>query len=325
MRVSHVGSFPLDYSYDNVKRIVLDMSSIGVDVPPYPQLRNFIEIYLEPLENAGCIHSSKGVYLLDLNKVECLEKTKIKVFEAEDFINIIKEYDIKFNALRAPITGPFTLASRVYISGAEPSRGLTSTCLSKKELVIDSFKSFVINTVKYLVGLGYSIIFIDEPVFNYLIGMRRILFNYREEEIVDVLDRITSSYQSVEFGVHICGKLNSKIIDIILEVPKLRYVSIELHDSPSNLELISKELLEKYDKILSPGIVSSQKPIVEGVDEVFSLLKLIYGKIQKIDLVSGDCGFGGLKGSLNNREKEYNIALTKLRTIVEAVRKLKQS
>jgi 5-methyltetrahydropteroyltriglutamate--homocysteine methyltransferase len=322
MRTSHVGSFPLDYSYDNVKRAVLDMNRIGVDVPPYPQLRNFVEIYLKPLEDAGCLRSSRGVYFLNIDNIECSKNVKIKVAEAEDTVKIIEEHNIQFNVLRAPVTGPFTLASRIYIPGAGSGGGLSSTCLSKKELVIDLLTNFVINTVKYLVELGYNIVFIDEPVFNYLIGMKRILFGYKEDEVVEVLDKISSSYP-IEFGVHVCGRLNPKIIEIILSVPKIKYMSIELHDTPTNLELVTKELLEKHDKVLSPGLVSSQKPVIEDVNEVLSLLRSVYRKIQVIDLVSGDCGFGGLKGSLGDREKEYNVAISKLRTVVDAVKKFK--
>ncbi|MCC6058334.1 MAG: methionine synthase, partial [Desulfurococcaceae archaeon] len=94
MRTSHVGSFPLDYSYDNVKRAVLDMNRIGVDVPPYPQLRNFVEIYLKPLEDAGCLRSSRGVYFLNIDNIECSKNVKIKVAEAEDTVKIIEEHNI---------------------------------------------------------------------------------------------------------------------------------------------------------------------------------------------------------------------------------------
>ncbi|MEM4788204.1 MAG: methionine synthase [Ignisphaera sp.] len=324
IRTSHVGSFPLDYSYDNVKRVILDMHQIKLEVPPYPQLHNFIELYLKPLEYEKCLQNNKGLFFVNLANVECLTRSKIRVAEAEESIDIINHHGISFKALRAPVTGPFTLASRVYTS-EDISKGLSATSLSRKELVLNFFSKFVINVISYMNSLGYNVIFIDEPVFNYIIGRKKILFGYTDDEVLDILHKATSSRVGVEFGIHICGKLNTKIIELLMQVPKLKYISVELHDSPSNLELLSKDLFEKYDKYLSPGIVSAQKTYVESVDEALSILMNAYEKVGgRVDLVSGDCGFGGLKGSLGYREKEYSIALSKLKIVVEAVDRVRK-
>lgn len=324
IRASHVGSFPLDYSYDNVKRVVFDMHRINLEVPSYPQLHNFIELYLEPLKDESCLYSSKGFFFVNPANVECLTRSKISIAEAEETVDIINRYSIGFKALRAPITGPFTLASRVYIL-EDTSKGLSATCLSKKDLVLNFFSEFTINVINYMNGLGYNVIFIDEPVFNYIIGRKRTLFGYTDDDILDVLYKAVSSKSGVEFGIHICGKLNTKIVELLTQVPKLKYISIELHDSPSNFELLSKDLFEKYDKYLSPGIVSAQKAYVESIDEALSILITAYQKVGgRIDLVSGDCGFAGLKGSLGHREEEYSIALSKLKVVTEAVDKIKK-
>lgn len=323
IRVSHVGSFPLDYSFDNVRRILVDIYNVGVDVPPYPQLHNFIELYLKPLEAEGCIASSQGFFFS--RNIECLLRTRIKIAEAEDTITVIKTYNLVFNALRAPITGPFTLASRVYMTN-DISKGLSATYLAEKDVVLNIVSKFVATIVDYMASLGYSVIFIDEPAFTYIVGRRRFLFNYREEELIEVLDSITSAKPGLEFGIHICGKLNSKILEIVLQVPKIKYISIEIHDTPQNLDLIDRELFEKYDKFLSPGIVSAQKAITESIDEALSLLNLAYEKVgNRIDLISGDCGFRGLKGTLGNIDKEYEIALSKLRVIAEATKRFKNA
>lgn len=322
IRTSHVGSFPLDYDHENVKRIVLDMYKIGIDVPPFPQLRDFVEIYLKPLGEVGYVHSKKGFFFIDINKIDYWSNIGLHIFEAEDMINVVKHQGIKFNNLRAPVTGPFTLASRVYIVD-DISKGISATCLAKKELVFNVFGEFVINIVKYIAKLGYGIVFIDEPVFNYIIGRRKILFNYTEDDIITMLEKITMQLPNIEFGIHICGSLNTRIIELIIQISRIRYINIELHDSPLNIDLISREILEKYDKRIAPGIVSAQKSTIESIDEALLLLRNVYNKTGgRIDLVTGDCGFGGLRGMLNDREKEYNIALSKLKVIVEAVKRL---
>lgn len=255
--------------------------------------------------------------------LECWRRVKPDIPEALATIDIIKKHGISLRWLRAPVTGPFTLASRVYIDSGV-GKGLMATCIARKELVLDIFSELVSNTIGYLSDLGYNVIFIDEPVFNYIIG-KRILFNYSEDEIVGTIERIITPYISkVEFGIHVCGRLNPRIIELLLRVQGVKYISIELHDTPSNIDLISKEVLEKNEKYLAPGIVSSQKPVVESVDEAIGILKLVYEKVgDRIDMVSGDCGFGGLKGTLGNREKEYEVAISKLGVVVEAVNRLK--
>ena len=45
MRTSHVGSFPLQ----NLRKVMVDLYEIGLDVPPCPQMRDFVEIYIKPL------------------------------------------------------------------------------------------------------------------------------------------------------------------------------------------------------------------------------------------------------------------------------------
>jgi len=94
MRSSHVGSFPLSYSDENIKRIINDMAKIGLDVPPYPQLRSFIEIYLQPLEIHGVVYRNRGIFF---SREELLDLTKVRYFhisDAEIAIKYIRERNI---------------------------------------------------------------------------------------------------------------------------------------------------------------------------------------------------------------------------------------
>ena len=324
IRSSHVGSFPLAYSPDNVKRALKDMARVGLSAPPYPQFRSFIEIYLEPLLELGVLTRRGGLFYLP-EAPEARRVTGFRVQEAELAVNYVKEEKLGFRWLRAPVTGVFTLASRVYVK--EPGKtpqGLSATALSNKELVKGFFVEFVKRAVEYVSSIGYSIVFLDEPSLTLIVGKKRVLFNYSEEDIVEALDHVAKA-TSGEVGVHVCGPLHPRILEIVAQVPSVKYISVELHDTPQNMDVVDKSLLEKYDKYLSPGVVSAKKPTVEDVDQVLKLLRAVYEKTAgRVDLVSGDCGFGGLRGSLGDPELEYSVAVKKLEVVAKAVKQFEE-
>lgn len=319
IRTSHVGSFPLSYTEDNIRRVLRDLHSIGLDVPTYPQLRSFIDIYLKPLEILGIVYSKRGIYFSNARNFDG-NPPEISIEDAEKAVKIIRDEGLAFKWLRGPVTGAFTLSSRIYLS-EDISKGLQSTVLANKDIVKHFFTSFVGSIANRLSSLGYNIIFFDEPSLTFIVG-RRILYGWTEEEIIDVLSKVARS-ASAEVGIHICGQLNPRLIDIVSRVDRIKYLSFEFFASPSNIDLVDKSLLEKYDKIISPGIVAASKPNIESIEEAYTILLKVYEKSGgRIDLVSGDCGFGGLRGSLGDEEKEYRVSIEKLRTVIEAVKKL---
>jgi len=323
IRTSHVGSFPLTYKLENVRRVMVDLRGIGLDVPPYPQLRSFVDIYLKPLEEAGLLKQIKGVYVAaSRDSFEHLDRKgiRIQIPEAEECVKAVKELGLGFKWLRAPITGVFTLASRIYLS--EEKRELSNSLLTVKEIVLGPLVDYVSAYVDLMVKLGFNVVFLDEPALNFMVG-RRILFGYTADDISDVFAKVLKPASAdVEVGVHVCGRIHRGLFELLASLPRVRYLSLEFHDSPTNIEVIDASLLEKNDKIVSPGVVSAQRAVVESVDEAAKILGDVYRKAKgRIDLVSGDCGFGGLRGFLGDEEKEYSIALGKLRTVVEAVRR----
>jgi len=322
IRTSHVGSFPLTFRPENVRRVIVDLRAIGLDAPPYPQLRSFVDIYLKPLEEAGLLKQVKGVYIAaDREGFEHLGRKgiKVQVPEAEECVRSVKELGLGFRWLRAPITGVFTLASRIYLS--EEKRELSNSLLTVREIVLGPIVDYVSAYVDLMVKLGFNVVFLDEPALNFMVG-RRILFGYTTDDISEVFAKVLKSAPSnIEIGVHVCGRIHRGLFELLASLPRVRYLSLEFHDSPTNIEAVDASLLEKNDKIISPGVVSAQRAVVESVDEATKILRDVYRKAKgRIDLVSGDCGFGGLRGFLGDEEKEYSIALGKLRTVVEAVR-----
>jgi len=322
VRSSHVGSFPLPYSIENVARILRSLQEIGLDVPTYPQLRSFIEIYLRPLETLGIVYNKRGLHFSTSKLLE-ISPPRVGIEDAEVAMEVVSREKLVFRAFRGPVTGVFTLASRVYLS-EDISKGLQATALANRDTVEGFFKEFVAELMRYMSSLGYNIVFIDEPSLTFFIG-RRILYGWTEESVVEVLSYVAKAAGNAEVGVHICGHLNPKLLDIVMRVDKVKYLSFEFFKTPSNLELLSKSLLEQYNKVVSPGVVAASSTRVESVDEALAVLTKVYSKAGgRVDLVSGDCGFGGLKGSLGDEEKEYRVSIEKLRVVVETVKKFCQ-
>jgi len=126
-----------------------------------------------------------------------------------------------------------------------------------------------------------------------------------------------------ERGVHVCGRISSNLFSILASIDEIQILNFEFHDTPENINVVDKTVLEKYDKVLAPGVASSKKPVVESTEEILSLLKRIYDKAGgRIDLISADCGFGGLRESAGSGVNAYSIGLAKLKNIVQAARAL---
>jgi 5-methyltetrahydropteroyltriglutamate--homocysteine methyltransferase len=320
VRSSHVGSFPLDYSLVNIERVLLDLNSIGLDVPPFPQLRGFVDIYLEPLVKTGVVVSERGFYYSTLSGLYSW-RGEVSVVEAEYAAKFTRERRLRFKGLRAPVTGPFTLASRVYVS--RESTDLSNTMLARREAVEGFFKEYVSRFAEYASRLGYTVLFLDEPVLGVIVGAKRTLYGYSDVDIVEVLDYVAERASSLEVGVHVCGRVHRRLIEILAEVSRVKYISLEFHDNPANIDAVDKSLLERCDKFISPGVISTKSTRLESEDEVYALLERVYSTTGgRVDLVSGDCGFAGLRGALSSREEEYKLALLKLERVVKACRRL---
>lgn len=311
MRTSHVGSYPLNHSQDNLRRAFLDTLDVGIDVPPVPQLRPFTDMYLQPMVEMGHLEPvGGGKYKpLDLSG----EPQVPRLEELDWFLQLTGELNFDLSSVRLPLTGPFTLASRV----ERGEGGIFNSLLADKRALFDFFVPYCAKVAREMYSKGFGYIFVDEPVIGLLVG-RRILFDYDEEDIVESYETVFSEVRA-EKGTHICGKLSPKLANLLMRLP-VTYLSHEFFDSRSNLERFTREKLEDAGKMISPGVVSAQSMEVEEEGEVKALLKDLVERFgDRVDLVSGDCGFGGLKAS---GSEAYEVAIEKLRLVAEVVRSL---
>ena len=320
IRTSHVGSFPLEHSEENIEMIIRDLYDVGIDVPPYPQMRSFIDIYLEPLVKAGILVRERNYYFIniDIDKASSLELPPPRVVEAEITINYISRYGLKFKALRAPVTGVFTLASKIYVE-KDVSMGLRATLLPRLDVVKNLLVRYIRSFINYLVNLGFNVVFIDEPILGVIVGRKRILYGFSEDDIIGTLNSVLRDV-GVERGIHVCGRISDRLFKILAQVDSVKYMNFEFHDSPKNLDVIEVKFLESYDKFIAPGIASSRKLAIEDINSMVKILNDVLKKSSgRVDLVSADCGFKELKGLSKDPMEAYRVSIMKLRNIVKAV------
>ncbi len=315
---SHVGSLPLEYSERNFEKCFKDLVNVGLDVPPIPQLRDFISMYLDPLVEAGVLRVEGGLYRADLSTIDEIASVTPSLGELEKADELTRYLQAKW--VRIPITGAFTLASRIYLE--EPARGLKSTLLAKPELVaiLSEYVARIASKASRLMG---SVIVVDEPVLGSIVGPRVTLFGYKEEEILEVYSTELKPAQGRVTGTHICGQVSERLASTLVESERLNFLNHEFHDTRVNLTLPWRKLLERGDKILSPGVFSTREKRIESVDEIVGLSEKILEEVgeEHVNLFTGDCGFGGLRGVPG----AYDIALEKLRNLVKAVEVLNRT
>ncbi|MEM2823064.1 MAG: hypothetical protein QXF69_03120 [Thermofilaceae archaeon] len=315
---SHVGSLPLDYSEENLRKAFNDLVELGLDVPPVPQMRDFISMYLQPLAEAGLLERVGTLYR---GSPEALEEA-VRVTPLVPEFSLAGEIarSLKIERVRVPVTGAFTLASRVYVG--DPARGMRSTALAERELVVGPLAEYVSNVVRAASELPGAIVVVDEPVLGTVVGARVTLFGYREEDVLEVYARELKPAKGLLRGTHVCGQVSERLASLLCESESLGFLNHEFHDTPANLSLPWRRMLERGDKFLSPGVFSTKSASIESSDEILELATRVLKAVgfEYVNLFSGDCGLGGLRG----REGAYEIAVGKLRNLVAAVRRLNE-
>jgi len=315
MLTSYVGSFPLSYSEDNVVRIVHDVIKIPIDCPNYPQLRDFIHQFLEPFINAGILSLSNKRYLLReelslrIDYESALQEAKITL----DILRKDEDLRQRIQKIKAYVTGPFTLASQIYL---KLEGSMRSTALSELDM-IEKLADYVYILAYNMVDLGYEYVVVDEPMLSVIVGTKRIMFDYTTDDIIDVLNRIAKRI-NIDMGIHVCGKISGLLSETLAQT-EFKILDHEFAATPSNFRTITRRVLEDNDKFISIGVISSSDPHIEGIEGVRRLiLKGVeqYG-IEHIAFVKPDCGFRGLKGKLDE-EEAYKVSLEKLRILRRA-------
>jgi len=331
-----VGSLPLSNTEENMRRGFEDMINIGIDFPCYPQLVPMNPQFLSPLSKV----------------IEPLEETKPEVFYLSDdfkipdkpvaleygefmvdFLNEHPELKKLIKGTKACLTGPFTLASEVFLR-EKLSKGIELKIFNEHRAImlswiVDKFAEIMKEIGRVYNDMGINIISMDEPILGLLVG--RKIFFHTEDFIIKTLNKALSGIKGMP-SIHVCGRISPNLRDILLQTD-VKIMDHEFRTSDVNFKVFEKKHLEDHDKYLAMGTVQTNvSPKKDaGIDDYVEDIGFLKNFIQKgIELygkenlvIKSDCGFGALKKTFESEEFAYEIAIRKLNNMVLATKELK--
>ncbi len=165
---STIGSFTLEDTEANRKRCINDLLAVGLDYPSYPQLSEMGPQFLNDLTKHGSgVQQEKNRYRISGKIIEYNGPP----LGLEPFFWATKYLDEKGLTnnvrLKAPITGPFTLASFIE---TKPGMFPYNTAVSDFNLVNQI--AGILSESCEAASENASMISIDEPILSVLVGAR---------------------------------------------------------------------------------------------------------------------------------------------------------
>lgn len=315
METTLVGSFPLDPKRENITRALEDQAEIGVTYPVLPQLRDFVQMYVEPLVARGVLSVEHAGYALRGDPLSVEPEAPEDLVYAAD---VAADMGLRY---RVPFTGPFTIASRVALPKGRPG-DLMSSALSSRE-ALEALLEYVQEMAREVYSSVRGHVYcVDEPVLSVIVGSRSVLFGYAPEELARALDGVLEQLKAPLRGVHVCARLPPLLKRVLLSLRNANFLDHEHSDVPENRAYYTRDELASSGKALGFGVVSSKDPRVERRDEVEKLAREAadrYGDC--LVFLKPDCGFGGLRGYLKGREYE-EVVLKKIQVMVEVASQL---
>ncbi|MCQ8903942.1 MAG: methionine synthase [Methanothrix sp.] len=230
MRFDDIGSFPhhrIDglsgEEYLSLVRRIMEMKiSAGVQVPTYPQLRDMIEMFMEPMRSP---ETAEGPYLIRRDAAEIIELDALKSIGRN---------------IRVCVTGPLEL----YISefGSTEYADLLFNIAESVSRFIDS----AMEKTRRL-GIDVAVVSIDEPSLGI---SSSILFS--EDEIIRALEIASRGCAGrVDVQVHLHSPVYA---ELCARVPGINVIGVESAAHPDYLDIIDRKVLEENDTFIRAGI-----------------------------------------------------------------------
>ncbi len=221
-----IGSYPLpkgirldglsgEQYLDLVKDVLAQKVSAGVEVPTYPQFRDMIRMFMDPIENPEFAESP---YLIKKEYAEILELWAVAPGKP----------------VRVCVTGPVEL----YISafGATRYSDILFTLAESVARFLENAKEQGKMAVASL----------DEPSLGI---SSNIVFG--EDEILKALEIASDPCRGMDCEVHLHSPLYA---EPCARVPGISIVGVESAAHPDYLKLVDKKVLEETDTYLRAGI-----------------------------------------------------------------------
>lgn len=313
------GSLPIQDDFDeskrNVDQAIIDKVSVGLDYPCYPQLAgssskpmNMVLQFLMPLSRVDPGVQIRGGEVRLLSDELKETPAVIGLERAEYYLTFLREHGLmpRLKGIKACVTGPFTLAGYI-------DRKNLMTCGASKPDVVRALAQILSRSCRRLSDLGFDLVNIDEPFLSVMLG-RNLLFKYDEQFVVEMLNMLIGEISGLS-AVHICGRVTPLVKTVLLR-SEADIVDHEFAGTPSNLHAYTRDDLERAEKLLAYGCVSSVSSKVETIEEISDSLRNALKIFGPRIIAKPDCGFGGMQGI----PEAYRIVLKKLKNMVDASR-----
>lgn len=324
LKTTVIGSFPLEHSFKNMRRALSDQVSAGINFPSYGQLLDMNMMFLEPLTKEGC-----GIEIIEGEAwITGALKPPRKPVNLE-FLKLAQEYlqdnpSETVDGVKVPVTGPITLASVTKVSDKH-------NAIEYPDFIL-GFSEIVAEMVRWYDRAGAGMITLDEPSLGYALwtGVGR-------DVVLEAIDKPIKAIKNAISSIHVCGDI-AGAVDVLVET-KASVLHHSFKDFPKNLEAYDRRTLEKTDKMIGLGCVSStpdpqllldirdgKVPWTAAVEPVGEIEKLIFKGGERFGferlVVNPDCGFRGLKDYFGDDTGQL-IAVQKLKRMVEATQRVR--
>lgn len=239
-----IGSYPLPSGvllqsltrdqYLSLVRDVLDAkAAAGVEVPTYPQLRDMIRMFMDPIQDPG---QSESPYLI---RRECARILELSVLRPGERVRVC-------------VTGPLEL----YLSA------FGSTCYSDILFRLAESVSRFLQVAREEGRMAVASL--DEPSLGISSSIA-----FSEEDILQALEIASSSCRGMDCEVHLHSPIYA---ELCASVHGISIVGVESAAHPDYLRLIDRRVLEENDAYLRAGIARTDiLSMVAGLNERLGL------------------------------------------------------
>jgi len=222
------GNLPEGESYlELVKDAMAQKIEAGVQRPTYPQFRDMIRMFMDPIEDP---ERSESPYVL------LPEHARIPELSALEALGRMMEAEGRRLSIRVCVTGPVEL----YISrfGATDYADILEKIAGSVGRFIEASKKS-----RYFDVAVFSI---DEPSLGI---SPSVIFS--DEEITDALEIAARPCGRIDCEIHLHSPL---MAELTCAVPGINVIGVESAANPDYLKLIDRRVLEENDAFIRAGI-----------------------------------------------------------------------
>ncbi len=264
-------------------------------------------------EGCGIVPEKDHYKLVAKELTDCVSPPGLELFRWT--LKYLREKGVKdIVRLKAPITGPFTLASYI-----ETGPGVFPFNRAISDLKLVEQIARILDKSCREASEQADLVSIDEPILGTVVG-GRVALKCSEEDIIEVYNTVKKACGDKAAGTHICGRISPRLAKILLQTD-LGFLSHEFYDTPTNMDVYVPKEVQQSGKILSVGCLSSKKPRIESPEEILAVMEK-FRKYGDTLMFTPDCGFRPLIVECS-KEKGYETSMRKLRNLAEAARRFK--